>query len=331
MIRLVLLPGLDGTGDLFAPFIEALGGFATQVVAYPPDRSMTYAEHENFARDKLPVDEDFVLLAESFSGPIGISIAAAAPPRLKGLVLCGTFASNPLPVFGPLSKLVSAVPAFHVPPVLMEPWLFGGRATPALRFAHKQAMSRVSPSTLRARVAAILSVDYRERLRRIEVPMLYLRAGADRLVPSSAGRAIQDLRPDMGMVEIDAPHFLLQTEPAACAAAVMSFIHRHASAPSPTTERPDGPLDVEQSLRVSRLTQEDLWEMDRVILAQCAHSWRKVARIVGMSIGELSERLPNVPDVYYAQRVRRLVAVGELESQGGLAYMQYSEVRLPTK
>ena len=71
--------------------------------------------------------------------------------------------------------------------------------------------------------------------------------------------------------------------------------------------------------------------MDRVLLAQSAHSWRKVARIVGMAIGELSERLPNIPDVYYAQRVQRLVAVGELESQGNLAYMRYSEVRLPAK
>jgi len=84
MTRLVLLPGLDGTGELFASFIDALGGFATQVIAYPTDRAMTYAEHENFVRGKLPADEDFVLLAESFSGPIGISIAAAAPPRLKG-------------------------------------------------------------------------------------------------------------------------------------------------------------------------------------------------------------------------------------------------------
>ena len=52
MTRLVLLPGLDGTGELFAPFIDALGGFATQVVAYPPDRAMTYAEHEDFVREQ---------------------------------------------------------------------------------------------------------------------------------------------------------------------------------------------------------------------------------------------------------------------------------------
>ena len=95
--------------------------------------------------------------------------------------------------------------------------------------------------------------------------------------------------------------------------------------------KPDPPLTPEQALRVSRLKQEDLWEMDRVLLAQSARSWRKVARIVGMAIGELSDRLPDVPDVYYAQRLQRLVAVGELESKGNLAYMRYSEVRLPEK
>lgn len=97
------------------------------------------------------------------------------------------------------------------------------------------------------------------------------------------------------------------------------------------TEKPDGPLDPEQSLRVSRLKQEDLWEIDRVLFANCATSWRKVASIVGKTSGELAKRFPNIPDVYYAQRVRRLVAVGELESQGNLEYMRYSEVRLPSK
>ena len=95
--------------------------------------------------------------------------------------------------------------------------------------------------------------------------------------------------------------------------------------------KPDPALTPEQAIHVSRLKQEDLWEIDRVLLAQSAPVWRKVARIVGMTIGELSERFPNIPDIYYAQRLRRLVAVGELESQGNLEYMRLSEVRLPAK
>jgi hypothetical protein len=46
---------------------------------------------------------------------------------------------------------------------------------------------------------------------------------------------------------------------------------------------------------------------------------------------QLSARIPNVPDVYYAQRVCHLVEVGKLESQGNLAFMRFSEVRLPSK
>lgn len=90
----------------------------------------------------------------------------------------------------------------------------------------------------------------------------------------------------------------------------------------------DPPLDAAQSLRVSKLTQEDLWDIDRELLTQSARSWRKVARIVEHSMDKLSGRIPDVPHVYYAQRVRHLVEIGKLESQGDLHYMRHSEVRL---
>ncbi|HEU4779527.1 MAG TPA: DUF3658 domain-containing protein [Steroidobacteraceae bacterium] len=323
MTTLVMLPGLDGTGELFGPFADALTGIDARFISYPPDRAMDYAEHEAFVRDKLPVDEDYFLLAESFSGPIGIAIAASAPPppRLKGLILCGTFASNPLPVFRPLAWIIGRLPAMRIAPGLSAPWLYDARATPELKRAHGEAMSRVSPNALLARVAAVLSVDYRALLRSIEVPMLYLRANADGLIPVAAGRAILDLRPDVKLVEIEAPHFLLQIEPKACAQAVEAFMN-HELAPDPS-------LTVEQSLRVSRLSQEDLWDIDREILAQSARSWRKVVHIVGTAIDKLSARIPDVPDIYYAQRVRHLVDIGKLESQGNLLCMGYSEVRLP--
>ena len=99
--------------------------------------------------------------------------------------------------------------------------------------------------------------------------------------------------------------------------------------PTADVEQPDPPLDVAQSLRVSKLTQAQLQEMDRVLLAQASTNWRKVARIVGMAIGELQRNIPDVPDIYYAQRVQNLVALGKLESQGNLRFMRFSEVRLP--
>ncbi len=56
--------------------------------------------------------------------------------------------------------------------------------------------------------------------------MLYLSAQQDRLVPRSAFLKIKRLRDDIELAEFDAPHFLLQTQPGACADAVTKFVHR---------------------------------------------------------------------------------------------------------
>jgi pimeloyl-[acyl-carrier protein] methyl ester esterase len=165
-------------------------------------------------------------LAESFSGPVGVAIAADAPPRMKGLILGCSFAANPLPVFGPLARLIAAFPAMKIPPALFAPFLYAGYGTTELKRAHARAMSKVSAQTLRARVAAILAVDHTSRLRHIKVPMLYLLSQRDRLVPRSAFATIHRLREDIELMEFDAPHFLLQTRPAESADAVAKFVHR---------------------------------------------------------------------------------------------------------
>src|SRR3954469_13431380 len=152
-MKLALLPGLDGTGDLLAPFVAVLNGNDVHVVRYPTDRAMDYTEHEVTARAQLPQD-DFVLLAESFSGPVGISIAASPPPGLRGLVLCATFASNPFPVFKPIRRLMRLLPVLKLPNSIAARWLFPGRGTPELRCAYAEAMRRVSRRALGGRIAA---------------------------------------------------------------------------------------------------------------------------------------------------------------------------------
>jgi len=48
---LVLLPGMDGTGEMFAPFVSALGRSCnTLCVRYPGDVALGYAELEALVR-----------------------------------------------------------------------------------------------------------------------------------------------------------------------------------------------------------------------------------------------------------------------------------------
>lgn len=91
---------------------------------------------------------------------------------------------------------------------------------------------------------------------------------------------------------------------------------------------PNTLLDKEEQEAVSLLTRRDLELIDEAILASSAASWRKVARVVSMAMNELNRQFPRVPDGFYAQRVAALVSAGNLQSQGNLAYMRFSEVRL---
>ena len=52
---LVLLPGLDGTGKLFAAFVRALGaGVESRVIGYSPDEPLGYEELELQVRASNP-------------------------------------------------------------------------------------------------------------------------------------------------------------------------------------------------------------------------------------------------------------------------------------
>jgi pimeloyl-ACP methyl ester carboxylesterase len=222
--KVVLLPGMDGTGDLFSPLIDALGlDVAATVVRYP-DEPLDYTAHEDFARSALPTDRPFILVGESFSGPIAISIAARAPHDLRGYVLCSSFATCPQPILKLLRPLLGLLPPQRVPSALAAHFLMGRFATPELRQMHALALQRVSPSTLVARLKAIADVDVRHMLDRVRVPGIYLRATEDRLVPGSAAAAVSSLGSKVRVVDIEAPHFLLQANPTAAASAIREFM-----------------------------------------------------------------------------------------------------------
>ena len=93
----------------------------------------------------------------------------------------------------------------------------------------------------------------------------------------------------------------------------------------------DPPLTAEQQALVAKLTETELKAIDLALLANAHTQWRKVARIVGTTMSALAQRPKDVLDVFYAQRIQRLVAAGALEAQGNLKRMRFSEVRIPAK
>lgn len=225
MPTLILLPGMDGTGLLFDAFKRALGTTARiRVIGYPADEPLGYEALQLFVKSALPDNEPFFLLAESFSGPIAIEIAAMRNPQLQGLILCCTFARNPRPRLAWSEFLISFVPFKWVPNLAMSHFLLGRFATPVARQAIARAVALVRPAVMRTRARAVMAVDVSGHLPRIRVPILYLRAADDRLVPASACAYIQELSPTARVSVINGPHCLLQVASDEAAAVVSAFL-----------------------------------------------------------------------------------------------------------
>ncbi|SFK38116.1 alpha/beta fold hydrolase [Lysobacter sp. cf310] len=217
-MRCLLLPGMDGTGALLSDFARALAPqFRAEIVAYPRDADWGYDELTDYVRARLPRDEAFLLLGESFSGPIAIRIAASQPEGLRGLVLCASFARAPSPPgwvlpAAWLGRIGTVLPIDRFPARLTAAAMLGPWANEAWLARTREALATLDPAVIRARMRAGSTADETAALTRVACPLLYLRGRHDRLVSRRSWEHIRATLPRADCVELDGPHFLLQAK-----------------------------------------------------------------------------------------------------------------------
>ncbi len=234
-----LLPGLDGTGRLFSRFIGAgRGALELRVLAYPPDRILGYAELADEVRRQLPTDRPFALLGESFGGPLALRVASGCPPGLAGVVLASSFHARPaaalLQALRPLSFAFFRLPL----PEHAVRLLLGGRDAPAELVAEvRGAVATVRPEVMVARAREALRVDASAFVKGCPAPLLFLGGKQDRLLRTALPFEIRMLRPDAEIRMLDAPHLLLQRQPALAMRVVEEFLIRRAGAPGQPLQR----------------------------------------------------------------------------------------------
>lgn len=210
--QLVLLPGLDGTGNLFDRFLSGLGSrYSARPVAYPTDHVLDLDDLTAYVASKLPTDGAYAIVAESFSGPIALKLATRRPPGLVALVLVATFATSDfhLPIRIAL-RLASAL-SWRAPFARWFGawWLCGGDQ--ALAQEVQRATDSVSPAVIAARLRILLSLNVRAELSACPVPILYLTGSADHLVSDVQMREVERVGPNLEHVVLLGPHLLLQT------------------------------------------------------------------------------------------------------------------------
>lgn len=213
---MLLLPGMDGTGALFSRFAAELSSWAEpKIVRYPTHVKLSVAE----LVDRIELDAPVTVIAESFSGAVGIRLAAKRPSLVEKLVLVGSFVTPP---FGSgLMRPFGSMPFQLIPPrFVMKQLLVGEDASEELVDELEGALRQVAPEVLAHRLASISRIDERETLRSLQLPIVVLSAKQDRLVSASITAEVLAHAPGARHFEVDGPHLLLQSRPRAAAALV---------------------------------------------------------------------------------------------------------------
>lgn len=223
----VLLPGIDGTGKMFGPLIEQFPEWLDhQVIGYPATEILSYQELAKIVFSKIPTDRPYIIVAESFAGPLSLMISEMANENLKAIVLCATFLTNPRPWLSKLAPLVLHEWLVGLPPrKWMARLLITGHDAPDEMLErvfeiHKQVEAKVTIN----RLHEVFGVDVTGIFKRCPIPLLHLHGTRDHLILSHSTREMHKARPDVQSISVDGPHFLLQTKPGRCMKEIVRFV-----------------------------------------------------------------------------------------------------------
>jgi pimeloyl-ACP methyl ester carboxylesterase len=219
------MPGLDGTGKLFAPIIPWLEQhFELTIVTYPDLDS--FNDYIDCAQHQLPETPGFSLLAESFSGPVALALMARQPGQVGASVLSATFARSPL---ASLTRMSNYIPEQVFSIGALSDFVLDVYETEDEDYSETQPLplnvtEQLDGVLLKHRIEVLSRIDISAMLPDIEVPILYLHALRDRIVAETDAQMIEEYLPNVERVDIDAPHLLLQTRPQKCAELIINYV-----------------------------------------------------------------------------------------------------------
>lgn len=263
--HLTFLHGQPGSGSDWDSVIARLpAGFET----FNPDRAgyghnpAPAGDFAHNARDILDaldargVDET-VVVAHSLGGGVGLTLAAAAPERVRGLVLVSTVGPGCLNGWDSLLAAPIAGPVCAVSAWWLTPWLARARLRLLARrrgrpLAHHEhvnwdvwgqarhhsgAMWRTFLVEQRALVTQLDSLAATAAT--VACPVVLLADPGDTMIPFATSEALQALLPDARVQPVPGPgHHLPRRAPDAVADAVAGFCARLAPLGAPSSSTP---------------------------------------------------------------------------------------------
>jgi pimeloyl-[acyl-carrier protein] methyl ester esterase len=176
---------------------------------------ITCEELETYVVQQIPREQPVTVIAESFSGPIALALAARSDVNVTAVLLVCSFAGRPL---GWLGSLIARLPLqsilrFLIPRWMIRRCLVGRDASDELVLLMRAAISKVEPEVLASRLRMALTDRYCLGPVQCRTRVIAVFSTRDCLVGHSALQSIRRACHTAELRQIDSPHFALQATP----------------------------------------------------------------------------------------------------------------------
>lgn len=221
---LILLPGMHGTSSLFKPFTDkAKRYFSISQYDYPQNGPQGYEYLSKKVADfilKTPGKQ--WIIGESFSGPMALMMAIEMPQKFHGVILSGTFSSNPSFILNLIPNAVAAEFILSVSKPIASYFSLGFQSGNDLKKFFSETIGNVPLSTLAERLMSVKYVNIEEELIKIKVPILSMIAKYDKMVGQSGRKKLKELA-NYKEVELNSNHLILQEKPDEALEFILNF------------------------------------------------------------------------------------------------------------
>jgi len=217
---ILFLPGFDGNATLREPFVAALNAHhPARAIGYPNATLGSLRGYCRYAAAQASETSRHILVAESFSGLVAAR-CAAMDPHVEAVVLCGSFARNPV-------RWLASVGA-ALPEIVRLGAKLLRAIPPATRDPRHLAWSREFNDTILAldddviaeRLRIIAEEDVSHELAGLRIPIVLLQFDGDQVVGRSARRELERVCRNAEVVRFPGPHYALEVRPRECAEAI---------------------------------------------------------------------------------------------------------------
>lgn len=230
---LVLIPCFSG-----APWSpEQLAAFGRRPVRTLrlPEGVNDMEVYADFVAETVADLEDYVLVGDSFGANIALALATRQPGELRGLVMSGGFAANPIssPVWRSAMRLMGRMRGGLYRQVVLRahahrlasPHDAEGQVPWSEADSHRLFLENTPAASFGARVVAALDADYTDRLAQVQVPTLILTPSHDVLIGEDAATIMREGIPRAREVVLDRTgHMFRFSHPGTYARAVEDFV-----------------------------------------------------------------------------------------------------------